>query len=119
ALKNRTKPARRVSLDELRHSSIDWSTYSLKSPAVAPKRHERKTPRSHQHRAISAVMDAFTGDAATGREAVDRGKLIMACGTGKTFTALKLAERWTRERSGGVSTILFMVPSLALLQQTL
>ena len=119
ALKNRTKPVRRVNLDELRHCSIDWSTYTLKAPATAPQTHARKTPRAHQHQAISAVMDAFTGDPGAGSEPLDRGKLIMACGTGKTFTALKLAERWTRERASGTSTILFMVPSLALLQQTL
>ncbi|MBS1674426.1 MAG: DEAD/DEAH box helicase, partial [Actinobacteria bacterium] len=43
----------------------------------------------------------------------------MACGTGKTFTALRLAERWTNEVAGGAATVLFMVPSLALLQQSL
>lgn len=116
ALKNRTKPVRRVGLDELRHSQIDWSSYTLTTPAKAPVRHERKMPRTHQHDAITAVMEAFS---AVGDDAIDRGKLIMACGTGKTFTALKLAERWTRERAGGASTILFMVPSLALLQQSL
>lgn len=113
ALKNRTKPVRRVSLDELRHSAIDWYTYELLKPEVAPERHARKTLRAHQHEAVRAVMDGLAG------EGDDRGKLIMACGTGKTFTALKLAERWTSEWCGGTSTILFMVPSLALLQQTL
>jgi len=113
ALKNRTKPVRRVSLDELRHSNIDWSTYELLKPAVAPERHERNTLRAHQHEAIQAVMKGLTEDGH------DRGKLIMACGTGKTFTALKLAERWTMHTAGGAATILFMVPSLALLQQTL
>ena len=117
ALRNRTKPVRRVSLDELRHCAVDWSTYTLKYPAKAPKRHSRKTERPHQRQAISAVIDGFTG--VGGRSIVDRGKLIMACGTGKTFTSLKLAERWTRDHNGGVSTILFMVPSLALLQQSL
>jgi predicted helicase len=113
ALKNRSKPVRKVSLDELRHSAIDWSSYELLKPEVAPDRHERKTLRAHQHAAIRSVMDALADGGA------DRGKLIMACGTGKTFTALKLAERWTVERSGGAATVLFMVPSLALLQQTL
>ena len=117
ALRNRTKPVRRVSLDEMRHCAIDWSSYALKYPAKAPARHARKTERPHQRRAISAVIDGFTG--AGELAGVDRGKLIMACGTGKTFTALRLAERWTREHSGSTSTILFMVPSLALLQQSL
>lgn len=114
ALKNRSKPVRRISLDELRHSAIDWSTYELLKPEVAPERHAVKVLRSHQHEAVRAVMDGLP----VGGEQT-RGKLIMACGTGKTFTALKLAERWTIERSGGASTVLFMVPSLALLQQSL
>ncbi|MGY2900085.1 putative helicase [Curtobacterium sp. PvP017] len=117
ALRNRTKPVRRASLDELRHCAIDWSSYELKYPAKAPTRHTRKTERAHQRAAISAVINGFSG---TGEGAgVDRGKMIMACGTGKTFTSLKLAERWTREYSAGTSSILFMVPSLALLQQSL
>jgi len=113
ALKNRTKPVRRVSLDELRHSAIDWDTYELLAPETAPQRFDRKRLRAHQHEAIRAVMRGLIDDGH------DRGKLVMACGTGKTFTALRLAERWTNERCGGASTILFMVPSLALLQQTL
>lgn len=45
----------------------------------------------------------------------DRGKLIMACGTGKTFTSLKIAENET----GNKGLVLFLVPSIALLGQTL
>lgn len=114
ALKNRSKPVRRVSLAELRHSSIDWSTYELLKPEIAPERHELKTLRAHQHEAVHAVMEGLKPGG--GR---DRGKLIMACGTGKTFTALRLAERWMNEIAGGAATVLFMVPSLALLQQSL
>ncbi|WP_309065545.1 type ISP restriction/modification enzyme [Microbacterium sp.] len=114
ALKNRTKPVQRVSLAELRHSSVDWSTYELLKPEVAPEVHPVKTLRAHQHEAVQAVLDGLR----PGR-GQDRGKLIMACGTGKTFTALKLAERWTNEVAGGAATVLFMVPSLALLQQSL
>jgi predicted helicase len=45
----------------------------------------------------------------------DRGKLIMACGTGKTFTSLKIAEQFAQEKS----LVLFLVPSISLLSQTL
>ncbi|GAA5153527.1 hypothetical protein GCM10025768_23310 [Microbacterium pseudoresistens] len=114
ALKNRSKPVRRISLDELRHSAIDWSTYELLKPEVAPERHPVKTLRSHQHEAVRAVLDGLVPNSPQ-----NRGKLIMACGTGKTFTALKLAERWVIERTGGAASVLFMVPSLALLQQSL
>ncbi|MBF0816070.1 type ISP restriction/modification enzyme [Microbacterium paludicola] len=114
ALKNRSKPVRRIGREDLRHSLIDWSSYELLKPEAAPALHERKTLRAHQHDAIRAVIEGLPADGGA-----DRGKLIMACGTGKTFTALKLAERWTEERAGGAATVLFMVPSLALLQQTL
>jgi predicted helicase len=50
-----------------------------------------------------------------GLVANDRGKLIMACGTGKTFTSLKIAE----EIAGKGKRVLFLVPSLSLLSQTL
>jgi predicted helicase len=47
----------------------------------------------------------------------------MACGTGKTFTGLKIAERLQKEREqaneGDHTTVLFLVPSIALLSQTL
>ncbi|MBB4077310.1 putative helicase, partial [Bartonella fuyuanensis] len=42
-------------------------------------------------------------------------KLIMACGTGKTFTSLKIAETL----AGKGKRILFLVPSLALISQTI
>lgn len=112
-LKNRTKPVKRIGLEQLRHSNIDWASYNVLDPRTAPRMHELKQLRPHQHQAVSQVMAAF-------ERGTERGKMIMACGTGKTFTALKLAERVTKRfAGGGRSTILFMVPSLALLQQTL
>src|SRR5690554_5720263 len=39
----------------------------------------------------------------------------MACGTGKTFTSLRIAENETN----GKGLVLFLVPSIALLGQTL
>ena len=50
-----------------------------------------------------------------GLKEADRGKLIMACGTGKTFTSLKIAEAM----AGKGKRVLFLVPSLSLLSQTL
>ena len=50
-----------------------------------------------------------------GLKNADRGKLIMACGTGKTFTSLKIAENI----AGNGKKVLFLVPSLALLSQSL
>ncbi|MDQ1550974.1 MAG: hypothetical protein QOD50_396, partial [Actinomycetota bacterium] len=51
----------------------------------------------------------------TGFDEADRGKMIMACGTGKTFTSLRIAERLVQP--GG--SVLFLVPSIALMSQTL
>lgn len=112
AMRNLTKPVRRITVDQFRHSNIDWSTYELTDPDRAPQVFERKQLRPHQHKAIEAVMDAFGNG-------TERGKLIMACGTGKTFTALKLAERVTRESGYNYGAILFLVPSIALLNQSL
>ena len=102
-------PVQRISLSDFRHSNIDWSTYTLTDPRKAPQVHEKNQLRPHQHDAVTAALKGF--------EDHDRGKLIMACGTGKTFTALKLAERFAGTE--GHARILFLVPSLALMSQSL
>ena len=66
-----------------------------------------KQPREHQLRAMSAAHEYFATH--------DRGKLIMACGTGKTYTALKIAEEMLPDKG----LVLFLVPSISLLGQTL
>ena len=109
AIEGQQIPVSRITLADLRDSDIDWRTYSLGS-MQAPKTRERKVPRDHQVRARSAVMEGFTKH--------DRGTMVMACGTGKTFTALTIAREFM-EKEGGTSRILFTVPSLALLKQTL
>ena len=109
AIEGQQIPVSRITLANLRDSDIDWRTYSLGS-TQAPKTRERKVPRDHQVRARSAVMAGF--------EEHDRGTMVMACGTGKTFTALTIAREFV-EKEGGTARILFAVPSLALLKQTL
>lgn len=109
AIEGQHIPVSRITLADLRDSDIDWRTYSLGS-RQAPTTRERKVPRDHQVRARSAMM--------TGFDTSDRGQLIMACGTGKTFTSLIIAREFM-EREGGSARILFAVPSLALLKQTL
>jgi len=107
-LDDRVVPVQRIGLSDFRHSNIDWSTYDLTDPTT-PKLFDKKQLRPHQHKAVQAALKGF--------EDHDRGKLIMACGTGKTFTALKLAERFAEDL--GHARILFMVPSLALMSQSL
>lgn len=106
ALADQSKPIQRIRLQDFAESTIDWSLFSLDQPEVMVQ-HPGKQPRKYQQAAIDAVKKGFGLH--------DRGKLIMACGTGKTFTSLKLVEE--QVPVGG--TVLFLVPSIALLQQTL
>lgn len=99
-------PVTILDMEALEKSPIDWSRFSWSSPEELRPR-QKKTLRPHQEAAISDVIAGF--------ETHDRGKLIMACGTGKTFTSLKLTERMVP--TGGL--VLFLVPSIALLSQTL
>ncbi|TWA90889.1 putative helicase [Azospirillum brasilense] len=104
ALEDQDKPVSRIGLDRLSDSPIDWSAYLLHDEIrLAPK----KEIRPHQQEALEAVRN--------GLAEADRGKLIMACGTGKTFTGLKIAE----DLAGTGKTVLFLVPSLALMSQTI
>lgn len=88
---------------DLAASMVDWRAYTRGDVATRT----RRTPRSYQRDAIRAVVNGFKD--------ADRGKLIMACGTGKTYTSLKIAE----EMVGPGRIALFLVPSLSLLSQTL
>jgi len=99
-------PVATISLLDLEGSLIDWSQFNF-DPNVKPIFRDKKQLRKHQRPALQAVKH--------GLETADRGKLIMACGTGKTFTSLRIAE----ELAGRGKNVLFLVPSLALLSQTL
>nr|WP_321255755.1 type ISP restriction/modification enzyme [uncultured Pseudodesulfovibrio sp.] len=104
ALSNQHPPVNKIDLHDLESSQIDWAQYQ---PKEAPTLKPRKVLREHQRLALEAVIKGLT--------TADRGKLIMACGTGKTFASLKIAEKL----AGKGKRVLFMVPSLALLSQTL
>ena len=73
-------PVTKIDLIDLENSQIDWSKYQ---PSQPPALKEKKKLRRHQISAHASVL--------TGLKKNDRGKLIMACGTGKTFTSLKIA----------------------------
>ena len=104
-------PVQRMGLQNFRDSNIDWSTYSLDDPSEQQVGHKpHKELRPHQDRAITNTL--------IGLQENDRGQLIMACGTGKTFTAIRLAEKFA-EQNGGHARVLFMVPSLALMSQSI
>ena len=104
ALRDQQTPVSKIDLHDLENSQIDWSRYK---PRGAPHLKPKKTLLDHQRNAQNAVL--------RGLAQADRGKLIMACGTGKTLTSLKIAEGM----AGAGKRVLFLVPSLALLSQTL
>ncbi|MFE4699325.1 DEAD/DEAH box helicase [Streptomyces sp. NPDC056738] len=116
ALDDQQIPVTRIGLADIANSAVEWHL-----PAdgidheVQMTLRDKKSPRAHQKAAIDDVFAGFAEH--------DRGKLIMACGTGKTFTSLKIAERLQQERAeagkGEHTTVLFLVPSIALLSQSL
>ncbi|MCH9728430.1 MAG: DEAD/DEAH box helicase family protein, partial [Actinomycetia bacterium] len=112
ALDGQTTPVQRINLADLAESPIDWDiAWPQDGLTIELAPAERKQPRPHQITAIEAVRAGY----AVGN---DRGKLIMACGTGKTFTALKLAEQLAADNAGS-ARVLFLVPSISLLSQSL
>ena len=103
-MQNVTPPIQLVGRSMLASSQINWSVYLQTGKVVQQK---KRTPRKYQEEAIQRVLEGFKTNV--------RGKLIMACGTGKTFTSMKIAERM----EGNNGFVMFLVPSLALLSQTL
>ena len=105
-LKGQDISVTRINMHELEASPVDWDKL-LKGDTGKAALREGKQPRKHQLEAMKAAHEYF--------RVHDRGKLIMACGTGKTYTSLEIIEQET----GGKGLILFMVPSIALLGQSL
>ena len=116
ALANQIIPTSRIGIAAIAESPINWDVAfpgsEVRDKTIQINLSQRETfePRLHQQAAIDKAIEGF--------KTHDRGKLIMACGTGKTFTALRLAER-VAEDNGGKARILFLVPSISLLSQTL
>ena len=108
AIRNQEPPVTRIGLADLNSSPVDWQKLldGLTGDSALVK---GKKPREHQLTAISKAYAHYMVDGN------DRGKLIMACGTGKTYTSLLIAEQLL----DGKGLVLFMVPSIALLGQSL
>ena len=113
-IRNQNPPVTRLNLIDLENDDVDWNSLEQGIFGVA-SRSKPFAIREHQQQAIDQTHAYFKIDEATGQPAHTRGKLIMACGTGKTFTSLRIAENET----GGRGLVLFLVPSIALLGQTL
>ncbi len=92
---------------DLEGRPVDWPDLARHEPESLAYRGEPFNLRPHQRNAFDDVTQGFAEQ--------DRGKLIMACGTGKTFTALRIAE----SVAGVGKRVLYLVPSISLFQQSM
>ena len=105
-------------LDHLEARDFDAIARWLEGATVTAK---KKEPLPHQREALANILPALKKH--------DRVTSIMACGTGKTLVALWVAEnvghfcevanKKTADSQSRPTNILLLVPSLALLRQTL
>jgi predicted helicase len=106
AIKNQHPPVSRITLYNLMVAPVDWE--QLENNVHGEKaRNATRELKPHQKEALELTEKHLQDN--------DRGKLIMACGTGKTYTSLRIAENQVGENG----LVLFLVPSIALLGQTL
>ena len=106
AIRNQHPPVIRINLFDLVEAPVDWE--KLEEGVHGEKaRTPKKSLYPHQKTALDKANEYY--------KECDRGKLIMACGTGKTFTSLRIAEHETDNKG----LILFLLPSIALVGQTL
>jgi predicted helicase len=106
AIRNQHPAVTRLNLHDLQEAPVDWEKLEKGIHGDA-SRTPKKSLRPHQKEALNSAHEYF--------KTADRGQLIMACGTGKTFNSLRIAENET----DGRGLVLFLVPSIALLGQTL
>jgi predicted helicase len=110
-LDNLVVPVVRIGVSDLMESKVDWGEIDWTQPQTVLPTTGKKTALPHQRQARKAVREGLMTH--------DRGQMIMACGTGKTFTSLKIAEELATGRKSEPTTVLFLVPSIQLLNQTL
>ena len=91
-----------IRVKDLVESTVDWDSFIDRGEK---RRRKPKEPRAHQLEAVEKVREGF--------DSADRGQIIMACGTGKTYTGLLIAEKLF----GVGKRVLVLVPSLALMSQ--
>ncbi len=95
-----------ITEEDFIYSRIDWEKFDPTKTQGELPLCDKKSPRSHQIEAIEETKKYFSDPKNA------RGKLIMACGTGKTYTSLKIMEALDPK------IMLFLAPSIALLSQT-
>ena len=97
----------RISAADLASRPVKWPDLSVETTELLDYQQETFSIRTHQREAFDEVINGFKDSG--------RGKLIMACGTGKTFTALRIAE----EIAGIGGRVLYLVPSIGLFSQAM
>lgn len=99
-----------IGLSQLQNANFDWQLFDFDSQDKNLGR-KPKELRDYQKEAIEKSLAYFKENT--------RGKLVMAPGTGKTFTSLNIAEALMNETGKSNFNILYLVPSIQLLSQTL
>lgn len=110
-LEDTTKPFSIIGLSQLRHAHFSWRKFNFAKENTDLSNKVIKKIRAYQNIAINKSLEYFKEH--------DRGKLIMAPGTGKTFTSLKIAEALMKKQGKKQFNVLYLVPSIQLLSQTL
>ncbi|MDE0425042.1 MAG: DEAD/DEAH box helicase family protein [Candidatus Poribacteria bacterium] len=100
-------PCQRISAADLASRPVAWPDLSIQEAEQLDYQQETFSLREHQREAFNDVINGFKES--------DRGKLIMACGTGKTFAALRIAEYL----AGVGGRVLYLVPSIGLFAQAM
>lgn len=109
-VQEQTKQVQLIGLSDLRHSKIDWSSVNFEKPKEVIVK-SNKGLRDYQELAINKASEYF--------KTHDRGMLVMAPGTGKTFTSLKMVEQFAKDSEQKIYNVLYLVPSIQLLTQSL
>ena len=107
AIQNQNPPVQRIRLSDLRNANVDWVKLNGAITGEDAIKAPPKELRDYQQDALEEALSHY--------DKHRRGKLIMACGTGKTLTSLRISEAITDSEG----MVLFMMPSLALLGQTI
>ncbi|KRN88031.1 type ISP restriction/modification enzyme [Ligilactobacillus acidipiscis] len=110
ALEGLSKPITRIGLSQLQNADVNWELFDFDHENKDLGKGAKKL-RDYQIEAIEKSLAYFKEH--------DRGKLIMAPGTGKTFTSLKIAEALMEDSGIETYNVLYLVPSIQLLSQTL
>jgi len=111
-LRAQETPVNILKLSDLDSAQVNWMDLVEGKQGDAARK-DKYTLRRHQAQAYNNAMKYFKDH--------DRGRMIMACGTGKTFTSLKIAEGILAHYNLNeeTDTILFLAPSISLVGQTL